>query len=128
MPLPSATEISVAKALKSKSIDIHLGQSLTRRAMVKWTTLGHSAVDVNLIAYGPNIEYLRGNHDNTEIGQFISDQLGLDLPAIADKLNDPRNKEWLVNDVGQDKVQGGVRPDHPVRKRSHGGCGCSEEH
>jgi alkaline phosphatase len=44
--------------------------------MVKWSTLGHSAVDVNLIAYGPNIEWLHGNHDNTEIGQFIAEQLG----------------------------------------------------
>jgi alkaline phosphatase len=128
MPSRSATEISVAKELKKTSIDIHLAQSLTRRAMVKWSTLGHSSVDVNLIAYGPNIEYLRGNHDNTEIGQFIAEQLNLDLPAIADKLNDPKNEKWLVNDVGRDQVQGGVRPGHPVKKRSHGGCGCMDEH
>ena len=126
--LPSATEISVAKELQKKSIEIHLAQSLTRRAMVKWSTLGHSAVDVNLIAYGPNIEWLRGNHDNTEIGQFIAEQLELDLLAIADKLNDPANEQWLVKSVGRDKVQGGVRPEVKVKKRSHGGCGCMEEH
>ena len=128
MPFPSSTEISVAKQLKNSSIDIHLSQSLTRRAMVKWSTLGHSAVDVNLIAYGPNIESLRGNHDNTEIGQFIAEQLELDLPAVADKLNDPKNEEWLTKSVGRDKVEGGVRPDAKLKKRSHGGCGCMDEH
>lgn len=128
VPLPSATEISVAKELKKSSIEIHLGQSLTRRAMVKWSTLGHSAVDVNLIAYGSNTHWLHGNHDNTEIGQFIAEQLELDLPAIADKLNDLANEEWLVKSVGRDKVQGGVRPDVKLKKRSHGGCGCMEEH
>jgi alkaline phosphatase len=128
MPLPSSTEISVAKELKKKSIEIHLAQSLTRRAMVKWSTLGHSAVDVNLIAYGPNIEWLYGNRDNTEIGQFIAEQLELDLPAVAEKLNNPENEEWLTKSVGRDKVQGGVRPDAKLKKRSHGGCGCMEEH
>jgi len=108
-------------------MEVHLAQSLTRRAMVKWSTLGHSAVDVNLIAYGPNTEYIHGNRDNTEIGQFISDQLRLDLPAVADKLNDPKNEQWLVKSVGRDKVEGGVRPD-PLRKRGHGDCGCGEEH
>ena len=128
IPLPSSTELSVAKQLKNSSIDIHLSQSLTRRAMVKWSTLGHSSVDVNLIAYGPNIDVLRGNHDNTEIGQFIAEQLELDLPAIADKLNDPKNEEWLIKSVGRDKVEGGVRPDVKLKKRSHGGCGCMDEH
>ena len=119
MHFPSATEISVAKELK-ESIEIHLARSLTRRAMVKWSTPGHSTVDVNLIAYGPNIESLYGIHDNTEIGQFIAEQLELDLPAIADKLNDPANELWLTKSVGRDKVQGGVRPEVKVKKRSHG--------
>lgn len=38
----NSTEISVAMGYKSKAsaMDIHLGQSLTRRALVKWSTLG----------------------------------------------------------------------------------------
>lgn len=37
--------------------------------MVKWGTLGHTAVDVNLIAYGRDdlTHSLKGNHENVEV-------------------------------------------------------------
>jgi alkaline phosphatase len=45
-------------------------------------------VDVNIYAYGdPAVEKLRGNHENTEIGQFIKEYLELDLDAITRLLN-----------------------------------------
>ncbi|KAJ1301863.1 hypothetical protein OPQ81_009090 [Rhizoctonia solani] len=87
-----------------------------RRAMIKWGTGGHTAVDVNLISYGPNIERMAGNRDNTEVGQFITDQLGLDLPSATNLLNDNKNEKWLVEKVGRDKVEKGVSN---LRKR-HG--------
>lgn len=49
-------------------------------------TYGHSAVDVNLYAYGINSNELAGNHENTEIGDFISRNLGLNLKEITDRL------------------------------------------
>ncbi|QRV78779.1 alkaline phosphatase [Ceratobasidium sp. AG-Ba] len=117
----NSTEIQVAKDHKSSSSfnDIHFGQSLTRRAMVKWATLGHTAVDVNLIGYGPNSELLRGNHDNTEVGLFINDQLGLDLPSVTKLLNDKKNEDWLVNKVGRDKVEHGVKSGARRRALGH---------
>ncbi|KAG8705463.1 hypothetical protein FRC09_002940 [Ceratobasidium sp. 395] len=107
----NSTEFSVAKANKgnTNSVDTHIGQAMGRRAMIKWATGGHSAVDVNLIGYGPNIERMAGNRDNTEVGQFIADQLGLDLPAVTKALNDKKNEAWLVGKVGRDKVENGVR-------------------
>lgn len=87
--------------------------------------LGHTAVDVNLIAYGPEIEKLRGNHDNTEIGLFIADVLKLDLPTVSEKLNDKKNEDWLVNVVGRDKVEDGV---HSKRGLAGRGCGCGVDH
>ncbi|KAJ1301859.1 hypothetical protein OPQ81_009086 [Rhizoctonia solani] len=65
--------------------------------------------DVNLIGYGPNSERLAGNRDNTEVGQFITDQLGLDLPTVTKMLNDKKNENRLVNKVGRDKVENGVK-------------------
>ncbi|CAE6485839.1 unnamed protein product [Rhizoctonia solani] len=117
----NSTEIAVAKEHKSSASfnDIHFGQSLTRRAMVKWATLGHTAVDVNLIGYGPNSERLAGNRDNTEVGQFITDQLGLDLPTITKQLNDKKNEDWLVNKVGRDKVEDGVKSGAKRRSLGH---------
>ncbi|CAE6461827.1 unnamed protein product [Rhizoctonia solani] len=117
----NSTEIAVAKARKSSASfnDIHFGQSLTRRALVKWATLGHTAVDVNLIGYGPNSERLAGNRDNTEVGQFITDQLGLDLPTITKQLNDKKNENWLVSKVGRDKVENGVKAGPKRRALGH---------
>ncbi|KAF8698255.1 Alkaline phosphatase, partial [Rhizoctonia solani] len=114
----NSTEIAVAKANKGNTnfIDTHIGQAMGRRAMIKWGTGGHTAVDVNLIGYGPNIERMAGNRDNTEVGQFITDQLGLDLPSATNLLNDKKNEKWLVEKVGRDKVEKGVRN---LRKR-HG--------
>ncbi|KAG9099945.1 hypothetical protein FRC06_004686 [Ceratobasidium sp. 370] len=77
--------------------------------MSGWASTGHSGLrtDVNLIGYGPNVHLLVGNRDNTEIGQFIAEQLGLDLPAVAKLLNDAKNEDWLINEVGRDKVRDG---------------------
>ncbi|CAE6426951.1 unnamed protein product [Rhizoctonia solani] len=114
----NSTEIAVAKANKGNTnfIDTHIGQAMGRRTMIKWGTGGHTGVDVNLIGYGPNIERMAGNRDNTEVGQFITDQLGLDLPSATNLLNDKKNEKWLVEKVGRDKVENGVRN---LRKR-HG--------
>jgi len=57
------------------------------RAQLGWATHGHSAVDVNLYAYGHGIDALRGNHENTDIGDFITKYLNLDLDFITKKLN-----------------------------------------
>lgn len=53
---------------------------------MQWSTHGHTAVDVNLYAYGEGTEILRGSHENTEIGDFISRYLHLDLSVVTDKL------------------------------------------
>lgn len=50
--------------------------------------MGHTAVDVNLYAYGHKSELLRGSYDNTEISDFIVDYLKLDLTDITKRLLD----------------------------------------
>ncbi|KAF8598652.1 alkaline phosphatase-like protein [Ceratobasidium sp. AG-I] len=118
---PNSTEFSVAKEHKSNAgfNSLHFGQSLTRQAMVKWASIGHTGVDVNLIGYGLNAHLLAGNRDNTEIGQFIAEQLGLDLPAVTEQLNDKKNEEWLINEVGRDKVEHGVKSGSSRRSYIH---------
>jgi alkaline phosphatase len=69
-----------------QDIDHRVGQIVSKRANLGWSTHGHSAVDVNLYAYGTNAHRLQGNHENTDIGVFIADQLGLDLNAITQRL------------------------------------------
>lgn len=50
--------------------------------------MGHTAVDVNLYAYGHQAELLRGSYENTDIGSFIVDYLKLDLDDISKRLLD----------------------------------------
>jgi alkaline phosphatase len=68
-------------------IDYYVGKITSDLAQLGWATHGHSAVDVNLYAYGPRSNQLRGNHENTEIGDFIVDALNLDLGSITKRLN-----------------------------------------
>uniref|UniRef100_A0A1D1YJG2 Alkaline phosphatase n=1 Tax=Anthurium amnicola TaxID=1678845 RepID=A0A1D1YJG2_9ARAE len=56
------------------------------RAYLGWATHGHSSVDVNLYAYGQGSDALHGNHENTNIGDFIVKYLDLDLNYITNKL------------------------------------------
>ncbi|CAJ0912697.1 7761_t:CDS:10 [Entrophospora sp. SA101] len=67
--------------------ELYLSNMTSHRAELGWATHGHSGVDVNLYAYGDNIDYLYGNHENTDIGEFIINYLGLDLNGITMKLN-----------------------------------------
>ncbi|ESZ98402.1 alkaline phosphatase [Sclerotinia borealis F-4128] len=58
---------------------------ISRRAQIGWSTHGHSAVDVNIYGYGA--EVLRGNHENIEVGEFLSDYLNVDVDAVTIELN-----------------------------------------
>lgn len=60
-----------------------VGEIVARRAVIGWTTGGHTGVDVNVYAYGPGRSHFLGNQDNTAIGQHIAELLGLDLPALT---------------------------------------------
>ncbi|KAH8549082.1 alkaline-phosphatase-like protein [Umbelopsis sp. PMI_123] len=71
------------KNLTSANIEEYLSNMVSVRALIGWTTHGHTAVDVNLYAYGPSSDKLRGTHENTDIGDFISEYLGLDLEEIT---------------------------------------------
>ena len=52
---------------------------VSRKAVLGWTTNGHTGVDVTLYAFGPGRERFIGNHDNTEIGRLLADLLGVEL-------------------------------------------------
>ncbi|CAO3647175.1 unnamed protein product [Cunninghamella echinulata] len=99
---PTKDEIERVKSWKDsgKSIEVlmtYFSDIVSRRALIGWTTWGHTAVDVNLYAMGPHTKKLRGSHENTEIGDFISGFLKLDLDDITKKLtSDDTLKEQSV--------------------------------
>ncbi|KAM4062283.1 alkaline phosphatase domain-containing protein [Hirsutella rhossiliensis] len=60
---------------------------ISLRAHIGWSTHGHSAVDVNVYASGgPEVDKIRGNVENTDVGQFLSDYLDVDVDAITKEL------------------------------------------
>ncbi len=59
---------------------------IARRAVIGWTTNGHTAVDVNLYATGPGSDAFRGNMDNADVGRAVAAALRLDLAPITREL------------------------------------------
>ncbi|KAI9828535.1 MAG: hypothetical protein M1819_006592 [Sarea resinae] len=79
---------------------------VSRRAQVGWSTHGHSAVDVNIYSSSPQIaRALTGNHENTEIGAFIRDYLGVDVESVTREL---REKGTLLDTLNAVSGHGGV--------------------
>ena len=60
-----------------------------RRAEIGFSTSGHTAIDINVYAYGTDAHFLAGNHDNTHIGTVIKQLLNLDLDAVTRDLTPP---------------------------------------
>ena len=63
-----------------------LQEIINRRAGIGWTTLGHTAVDVLVYAYGPGAERLAGHQDNTDLAETLADLMGFDLAALTRSL------------------------------------------
>lgn len=83
-----ATDGEIAAVLEYRLVASTIfADMISRRAQIGWSTHGHSAVDVNI--YGSKgAESLRGNHENTEIGNFLHSYLDVDVDAITKELQD----------------------------------------
>jgi alkaline phosphatase len=60
-----------------------MARLIGHRAIIGWTTGGHTGVDVTLHAFGPGSERLVGHMDNDEVGRIIADLLEIDLDAVT---------------------------------------------
>jgi alkaline phosphatase len=56
-----------------------VAQAVGNFAKIGYTTTGHTGVDVYSQGFGPRVDGLRGNHENTEIAKFIIGYLGLNM-------------------------------------------------
>lgn len=130
------------------SSQYQLADMISRRAQIGWSTHGHSGVDVNIYASSSKDAWpLVGNHENTEIGQFISDYLDLDVENITKNLQSSsawsfaggdveRPFAWLGDPLGADVRTEGFDTYHgEFRKRSMDvdgmekrECGCGGMH
>jgi alkaline phosphatase len=59
---------------------------ISRRAQLGWSTHGHSGADVNIYASDPvAAKKLTGNHENTEVGEFLRWYLGAEDEVCGDE-------------------------------------------
>lgn len=89
---------AIISAPDSGRIKDKLNDMVSFRAEIGWTTHGHSAVDVNIYAYANKeitwktlLQKLQGNHENTEIGQFMADFLEIDFAEVTKKVRDTKH-------------------------------------
>ncbi|KAJ6171882.1 alkaline phosphatase [Penicillium chermesinum] len=115
---------------------------ISRRAQVGWSTHGHSGVDVNIYASSSKGAWpLAGNHENTEVGNFLADYLDVDVANVTKHLQDAASWNpfgmrsadgdyaWLGDPVGSDVGTDSLDTYHgDFRKRSLAECGCGGVH
>ena len=81
-----------------------LAKMISKRARVGWSTHGHSAVDVNVYSSGgPGTDKIRGNVENTEIGEFLREYLAVDVETITKELRkktDSKKVQVAVQSLG----------------------------
>lgn len=84
--IEDASDDEIEKLIAHKDWSVWpLSDMISRRAQIGWSTHGHSGVDVNI--YGTKgSERLHGNHENTEVGEFLAAYLDLDLKQVTERL------------------------------------------
>lgn len=87
-PDESTVDHFFSSSTNKRAILNAITELVSKKAEVSWSTHGHTAVDVNLYAYGFASELLRGHHQNNDIGVFIANLLGLDLSHVTGLLKD----------------------------------------
>ncbi|EMD88394.1 hypothetical protein COCC4DRAFT_75574 [Bipolaris maydis ATCC 48331] len=101
---------------------------VSRRSQTGWSTHGHSAADVNIYTSDPEAAHaLQGNHENTEVGQFLRDYLNVDVNAVTRELLE-KGRGLTVQDANGTEVSWmgkvpdvGERLDGQTHLASYGG-------
>ncbi|KAJ4984746.1 alkaline phosphatase [Stagonosporopsis vannaccii] len=77
---------------------------ISRRSQTGWSTHGHSAADVNIYSSDPKKAVaLVGNHENTEVGEFLRNYLEVDVEAVTKELRE-KGKDLKMLDVNGTEV------------------------
>jgi len=63
--------LDIARNLGTGDLDIALKKLIDQRTNTGWTTVGHTAVDVQVFAIGSQKEVFRGSQDNIDIGKKL---------------------------------------------------------
>ncbi|MDX8335585.1 alkaline phosphatase [Candidatus Cetobacterium colombiensis] len=77
----------ITKAEKTSQIETILGNAMSERAHLAWTTNGHTGEDVPLYVYTSNYaNQLTGTVNNSDIALYIAKAMNLDLDKATEEL------------------------------------------
>ncbi|KAK8049879.1 alkaline phosphatase [Apiospora phragmitis] len=83
-----ATDAELAEIVSNpeKAQDL-MAKIISQRAEIGWSSHGHSAVDVNIYSSGGSgTDAIRGNVENTEIGDFLRNYISVDVEGVTEEL------------------------------------------
>ncbi|KAF2032855.1 alkaline phosphatase-like protein [Setomelanomma holmii] len=89
---------------------------ISRRSQTGWSTHGHSAADVNIYSSDAKAAIaLVGNHENTEVGEFLREYLGVDVEAVTKELREKGTNLKVLNAEGEQVSWMGKIPEEGQR-------------
>lgn len=89
---------------------------ISRRSQSGWSTHGHSAADVNIYASDAKAALpLVGNHENTEVGEFLRNYLGVDVKAVTKELKKKDKELKMLDTTGEEVGWMGKIPEEGER-------------
>lgn len=94
----------------------HYADMVSRRSQSGWSTHGHSAADVNIYASDQKLAApLVGNHENTEIGAFLRNYLGVKVDEVTKELKKAGKDLKMLNATHQEVGWMGPIPEEGER-------------
>ncbi|KAJ1938287.1 vacuolar alkaline phosphatase, partial [Linderina pennispora] len=88
MGINDASQEEILSIVRASSMDSQMcrrfiGQAVSARAHIGWTTGGHTGGDVGLYAYGAGTSDLRGSYENVQISNYMAKYLGVDVGPVS---------------------------------------------
>lgn len=97
----TSEEITTAVLYPERS-QYTFAQMISNRAQIGWSTHGHSAVDVNIYSSGgPGTEVIRGNVENTQIGEFLQSFLSVNTDEVTKILREDKKSKAAGQQIAQ---------------------------
>ena len=69
------TDKEAEKIKTAKSPSMAINQVVSERAIVGWSSTGHTGTDVPLYAFGPGSDLFSGLHENTDLPVLIANAM-----------------------------------------------------
>jgi alkaline phosphatase len=88
--ISDATDEEISNLVANPATSLYqYADMVSRRSQTGWSTHGHSAADVNIYSSDPEAaRALQGNHENTEVGDFLREYLGVDVESVTKELRE----------------------------------------